>query len=149
MYRRIYHWTFNLGKEQMSKILLIGGSRDGEWIEDPGLPYYRVPLPLKTIQHYKADDYDDIFQASYRTENYHRIPFHFREGQEFNVYALDGTEGYQVFDLLLRHYKPKYYNPKPLAIDSEDPAIAARKAEDKLAAAAWNAFMSTPIPKQK
>ena len=24
-----------------------------------------------------------------------------------------------------------------------------RKAEDKLAAAAWNSFMSTPIPKQK
>jgi hypothetical protein len=134
----------------MPKILLIGGSRDGEWIEDPGLPYYRVPLPLKTIQHYKADDYDDIFQASYRTENYHRIPFHFREGQKFNVYALDGPEGYQVFDLLLRHYKPKPAKQElPKTYEPEDPEVTKRKAEDKLAAAAWNAFMAQPIPKQK
>ena len=27
--------------------------------------------------------------------------------------------------------------------------VERRKAEDKLAAAAWNAFMSQPIPKQK
>ena len=130
----------------MSKILLIGGSRDGEWIEDPRLPFYHTLTKLWEPICYST------YPAKYAepvTETYQRIPFRFREGQELDVYAIEGSEGYQVFDLLLRHYKPKYYNPKPLAIDSEDPAIAARKAEDKLAAAAWNDFMSQPIPKQK
>jgi len=130
----------------MSKILLIGGSRDGEWIEDPGLPFYRTLTKIWEPICYSTYP---VKYAEPVTETYQRIPFRFREGQELDVYAIEGSEGYQVFDLLLRHYKPKYYNPKPLAIDSEDPAIAARKAEDKLAAAAWNAFMSTPIPKQK
>ena len=130
----------------MPKILLIGGSRDGEWIEDPGLPFYHTLTKLWEPICYST------YPAKYAepvTETYQRIPFRFREGQELDVYAIEGSEGYQVFDLLLRHYKPKYYNPKPLAIDSEDLEVTKRKAEDKLAAAAWNDFMSTPIPKQK
>lgn len=130
----------------MPKILLIGGSRDGEWVEDPGLHYYhsiivnREPMCITT--------YPPKYERE-ETEVYHRIPFYFREDQEFYVYTLNGIRGYEVFDLLLKHYKPKYYNPKPLAIDSEDLEVTKRKAEDKLAAAAWNAFMSQPIPKQK
>ena len=130
----------------MPKILLIGGSRDGEWIEDPGLPFYRTLTKIWEPICYSTYP---VKYAEPVTETYQRIPFRFREGQELDVYAVEGSEGYQVFDLLLKHYKPKYYNPKPLAIDSEDPSITKRKAEDKLAAAAWNAFMSTTIPKHK
>ena len=130
----------------MSKILLIGGSRDGEWIEDPGLPFYRTLTKIWEPICYSTYP---VKYAEPVTETYQRIPFRFREGQELDVYAVEGSEGYQVFDLLLKHYKPKYYNPKPLAIDSEDPDVTKRKAEDKLAAAAWNAFMAQPIPKQK
>ena len=130
----------------MPKILLIGGSRDGEWIEDPGLPFYRTLTKIWEPICYSTYP---VKYAEPVTETYQRIPFRFREGQELDVYAVEGSEGYQVFDLLLKHYKPKYYNPKPLAIDSEDPDVTKRKAEDKLAAAAWNAFMAQPIPKQK
>ena len=130
----------------MPKILLIGGSRDGEWIEDPGLPFYRTLTKIWEPICYSTYP---VKYAEPVTETYQRIPFRFREGQELDVYAVEGSEGYQVFDLLLKHYKPKYYNPKPLAIDSEDPDVTKRKAEDKLAAAAWNSFMSTPIPKHK
>lgn len=132
----------------MPKILLIGGSRDGEWIEDPGLPFYHTLTKLWEPICYST------YPAKYAepvTETYQRIPFRFREGQELDVYAIEGSEGYQVFDLLLRHY-----NPKPPAAEPPKPQpqpmdlnVERRKAEDKLAAAAWNSFMSQPIPKQK
>ena len=131
----------------MSKILLIGGSRDGEWIEDPGLPFYRTLTKIWEPICYSTYP---VKYAEPVTETYQRIPFRFREGQELDVYAIEGSEGYQVFDLLLRHY-----NPNPPAAEPPKPQpqpmdlnVERRKAEDKLAAAAWNAFMSTPIPKQ-
>jgi len=132
----------------MSKILLIGGSRDGEWIEDPGLPRYHVILQdLKSV--YDIDN-PDIF-ARHETEVYKRRTTHFKEGQEHSIYRCESIDDYTAFDFLLR-----YYNPKPPAAEPPKPQpqpmdlnVERRKAEDKLAAAAWNDFMSQPIPKQK
>jgi len=88
----------------MSKILLIGGSRDGEWIEDPGLPRYHVILQdLKSV--YDIDN-PDIF-ARHETEVYKRRTTHFKEGQEHSIYRCESIDDYTAFDLLLRHYKPK------------------------------------------
>lgn len=120
----------------MPKILLIGGSRDGEWIEDPGLPRYHVIT-------------DPNVFSPHRTEVYKKCRTQFKDGQDAQTYVIEGLTPYDAFDLLLKHYKPKppaAEPPKPQPIDLN---VERRKAEDKLAAAAWNAFMSTPIPKQK
>lgn len=130
----------------MPKILLIGGSRDGEWIEDPGLPRYHVILQdLKSVY----DIIDPNVFSLHRTEVYKRRVFHFTDHQEHTIYALEDLKDYQIFALLLKNYKlslPAEKWPEP---QTEDPDVTKRKAEDKLAAAAWNAFMAQPIPKQK
>jgi len=130
----------------MSKILLIGGSRDGEWIEDLDVVWYRSVIRAgKTIF-----DPTDLFEfTTPKIEVYKKCRTQFKDGQEAQTYVIEGLTPYDAFDLLLKHYKPKPLPKEIPKLEPEDPAVAKRKAEDKLAAAAWNAFMSTPIPKQK
>jgi len=128
-----------------NKILLVGGSRDGEWIEDPKLPRYHVIL-----QELKSAYEDDSKAFSpYRTEVYIRRTSYLISGDKIEMYVPEEISNYQALIMLLKHYNPKPSAAEPPKPQPEDPDIAKRKAEDRLAAMAWNAFMSTPIPKQK
>ena len=125
-----------------NKILLVGGSRDGEWVNDPDTPYLRVPVPKHIVPTLKDDDFKYSINSAYSIQIYKRKEWHFREGQELAIYVLEGTEDYDLFDLLLRNYNPKPIKtvepPKP---KPKDPEVTKRKQEDAAAAWAWNNFM--------
>lgn len=125
-----------------NKILLVGGSRDGEWVEDLGTPYMRVPVPKHIVPTLKDDDFKYDISSAYSTQRYKRKEWHFREGQELAIYVLEGTEDYDLYDLLLRNYNPKPIKPvEPPKPKPEDPEVTKRKQEDAAAAWAWNNFI--------
>lgn len=125
-----------------NKILLVGGSRDGEWINDPGTPYMRVPVPNYIIPTLKDDGVRYDISSAYLIQTYKRKEWHFREGQELEIYVLDGTEDYDLYDLLLRNYNPKPIKPvEPPKPEPEDPEVSKRKQEDAAAVCACNRFM--------
>ena len=130
----------------MPKILLIGGSRDGEWIEDLNVVWYRSAIRSNKPIY----DSTDLFEfTTPKIEVYKKERFCFREGQEIQIYVIEDLTPYDAFGLLLRNYKPKPLPKELPKLEPEGPDVIKRKAEDKLAAAAWNDFMSTPIPKLK
>lgn len=126
-----------------NKILLVGGSRDGEWVNDPGLPRYHVilqDLPLICKSTYPPT-YDPP-----KVEVYTRRTSYLISGDTLEMYVPENLTNYQALTMLMKHYQPKppapVEQPKPAP---EDPEVTKRKQEDRLAAAAWNNFVGRKL----
>ena len=126
----------------MSKILLVGGSRDGEWIDDPELPRYHVILqdsPLICKSTYPPT-YDPP-----NVEAYTRRALYLSAVDKLEMYVSTNITFYQALTMLMKHYQPKPPAPVEHPKPPEDPEVTKRKQEDRLAAAAWNSFMGRNV----
>ena len=102
-----------------NKILLVGGSRDGEWIEDHGLPRHHVilqDLPLICKSTYPPT-YDPP-----NVEVYTRRVANFISGEKIEIYAPEGITYYQAFAMLMKHYQPK-----PAPVEPPKPNLKIQK----------------------
>jgi len=87
----------------MPKILLVGGSRDGEWIDEPKLPrYHSILQELKAVYEENSKEF-----SPYRTEVYTRRVFRFSDKKDSPIYVLEGIDDYTAFELLMKYYNPK------------------------------------------